>query len=156
MGYIFMKSVLTNKRALHDYLVLEKFEAGLVLAGAEVKSVKNAKADLKGAYVSIDGGGCAKVVNFYIAPYPPAKREQMNYEPLRPKKLLLNKKEINRLAGKQREAGLTIMPISVYIKNKLVKMEIGVCRGKRKRDKREEIRKRDAERKIERVIKRRI
>ncbi|NQU77648.1 SsrA-binding protein SmpB [Candidatus Falkowbacteria bacterium] len=151
-----MKDVLTNKRALHDYQVLEKFEAGLVLGGPEVKSIKNSRADLKGAYISINTKGEPTILNFYIAPYPQAKREQTNYEPERPRKLLLNKKEINYLTQKQKEKGLTIMPVSVYIKNKLVKMQIGVCKGKRKADKREDIKKRDADRKMRRAMKQRM
>jgi len=151
-----MKSIITNKRALHDYQVLEKFEAGLVLDGPEVKSIKNGLGDLKGSYISANNEGEVKIISFYIAPYLPAKREQVNYSPIRPKKLLLTRKEIDYLIGKEKESGLTILPISVYIKNKLVKMEIGVCRGKRKVDKREDMKKKDVEKKMQRAMKHRI
>jgi len=147
-----MKKILINKKALHNYKPIEIFEAGLVLSGPEVKSIKDNRTDLKGAYVSVNLKDGPMIVNFYIAPYPPAKREQAEYNPLRSRKLLLNKKEINYLIGKQQERGLTIMPLKVYTKNTLIKVEIGICRGKKKFDKREEMKKKDTEKDMRRAL----
>lgn len=144
--------ILVNKKALHDLFVLETIEAGLVLSGPEVKSLKGGHADLKGSYISISARNEPIATNLYISPYPQAKREQRTYDPARPRKLLLNKKEINYLAGKQRERGLTIVPLAVYTKNNLLKLKIGICKGKKKFDKREEMKKKEIKRKIERAL----
>lgn len=147
-----MKNILTNKKVLHNFSPLETFEAGLVLSGPEVKSIKNNRADLKGAYINVNPRKGPEIINFFIAQYPPAKHEQVNYDPLRPKKLLLHKKEVNYLSGKQQEQGLTIMPLKVYTKNSLIKIKIGVCKGKKKFDKRAEMKKKDAEKKMRRAV----
>ncbi|MBU4332767.1 SsrA-binding protein SmpB [Patescibacteria group bacterium] len=142
----------TNKKAFHDYKILEKFEAGFVLTGPEVKSAKQGKIDFRGSYVIVPPNTNPQLVNCYIAPYPPALMAQKNYNPLRPRILLLNKKEINSLMGKSKNAGLTILPISIYTKHKLVKIEIALAQGKKKRDKREELKKRETERHIRRSL----
>lgn len=147
-----MKNILINKKVLHNFKPLETFEAGLVLSGPEVKSIKNNRADLKGAYITVNPKAEPTIINFFIAQYPPAKNEQTNYDPLQPKKLLLSRKEINYLSEKQQEKGLTIMPLKVYTKNNLIKMEIGVCKGKKKFDKREEMKKMDVENKMRRAV----
>lgn len=151
-----MKKITINKRAKFDYEILEIFEAGIVLKGYEVKAIKTGNVSLKGSYVVIQptgpqGSPEAWVLNMHIGPYKPAGPIP-DYDPTRSRKLLLQKKEINYLLGKQKEKGLTLVPISVYIKKNRIKLEIGVARGKRKVDKREKIKKREAERRIQRAL----
>jgi len=136
-----MAVLVQNKRAFFDYEILEKYEAGISLIGQEVKSIKNGQISLKGAYVSIDQKPEAYLVNAYIPPYQP--KNAKNYNPTRPRKLLLKKREIKHLLGKSKEKGLTLLPLKVYTKNNLIKIEIGVARIKRKVDKREAIRKKE-------------
>ncbi len=149
-----MPNIATNKKALHDYQVLEKLEAGLVLSGPEVKSIKTGQINLKGSYVSINGKNQVYLVGAHISAYKPAAANQINYQATRNRKLLLNKKEINYLAGKSKERGLTIMPISVYTKGSLIKVELGLVRGKKQYDKRETIKKREIDREIRRKMRR--
>jgi SsrA-binding protein len=144
-------SLSLNKKATHDYKISETFEAGLVLSGAEVKSAKKGQIDLKGAYISLDDNMEAWLVNAYIAPYKPAKATQKNYNPHQNRKLLLNKKELQRIFGKQKEKGVSILPLKVFIKNHLIKIEIGIGTGKKKYDKREDIKKRDFDRRKQRM-----
>jgi len=146
-----MKILALNKRARYDYEILETFEAGLALYGFEVKSVKNGHLSLQGAYVVIKGEE-AYLLNATISPYQ-SKNTPSDYEPTRSRKLLLHKKEIKYLIGKSQEKGLTLVPIQVYTKKDKIKLEFGVGRGKRKTDKRELIKKREARREIERKIK---
>ncbi len=146
-----MKILALNKRARYDYEILETFEAGLALYGFEVKSVKNGHLSLQGAYVVIKGSE-AYLLNATISPYQ-SKNTPSDYEPARSRKLLLHKKEIKYLIGKSQEKGLTLVPIQVYTKKDKIKLEFGVGRGKRKTDKRELIKKREAQREIERKIK---
>lgn len=146
-----MKSLALNKRARYDYQILETFEAGLALYGFEVKSVKNGHLSLQGAYVVIKGEE-AYLLNATISPYQ-SQNTPSDYEPARSRKLLLHKKEIKYLIGKSQEKGLTLVPIQVYTKKDKIKLEFGVGRGKRKTDKRELIKKREAQREIERKIK---
>lgn len=145
-------SIAENKKALFNYEILEKFEAGLVLAGQEVKSVKNRQINLKGAYVSIRNSE-AYLINAHISPYKKAGILK-DYNPTRPRKLLLNKKELKHLIGKSEEKGLTIIPLRVYTKGRgKIKIEIGIGRGKKKYEKKELIKKRDVEREIREKMK---
>ncbi len=145
--------IAENKRAYFDYEILETFEAGIVLSGPEVKAVKGGIVNLTGSYVNIDKAGIVWLTNMHIGPYPPAAGVQQNYNPTQPRKLLLRKKEIASLLGKSRIKGLTAIPLKVYTKGGLIKIEIGLCRGKKKWDKRETIKKREVERKIRQELK---
>jgi len=142
------KILAVNRRARFDYEILEKFEAGLKLAGHEVKSARAGKVSLKGAFVTIHQGE-AYLTNAHISPYQP-KNIPPSYDPTRPRKLLLKKKELKSLIGKQK--GLTIIPLKIYTKRHLIKLEIALAKGKKKIDKREVIKKREAERMIRRVM----
>lgn len=146
-----MTKLIQNKKAFFDYEILEKFEAGLSLRGFEVKSLKNGRGNLVGSRVLIRGEE-AFVVNMDIQPYQPTNAPK-DYDSIQTRKLLLHKKEIKYLAGKANERGLTLIPIRVYTKGNLVKLEFGVARGKKKYDKRETIKKRETRRKIERTLK---
>ena len=148
-----MKILSKNKFANFHYEILEKYEAGIMLSGPEVKAVKNGQISLKGSYVSIDPKNEVWLINSYILPYQPAKSQQANYDPARPKKLLLNKKEINALIGKGKQKGLTIIPLAVYTKKRLIKVEIALVKGKSKIDKRATIKKREVNREIQRTLK---
>lgn len=145
--------ITKNRSAYHNYTILDTYEAGIILSGPEVKSIKKGQIDLKGSYVSVDNNGEAWLVNSYIAAYKPAQTIQRNYNPNQNRKLLLKKKELRLFTGKQKEKGITIIPLSVYLKNHLIKLEIGVAKGKKKYDKREEIKKRDFERRKRNIIK---
>jgi len=142
----------SNEKAHFDYEILESFEAGIVLAGHEVKSVKRGSASIKGAYVKILGNE-AWLLGATVPPYQ-ASNVPTSYDAQRNRKLLLKKKELEYLTGKSQERGLTLVPIKLYNKNGLVKLEIGVGRGKKKGDKRSKIQKREVERTIERTLKR--
>lgn len=146
-----MKTLAKNKKAYFDYKILETIEAGIVLTGPEVKSVKQNQINLKGAYVAITNNE-ANLLNAHIAPYKFAGK--IKYDPKRSRKLLLHKKEIDYLIGKSHEQGLTTLPLSVYLKKGIIKIEIGIGQGKKKYDKRETIKKREADRTIKRAIKR--
>lgn len=139
-----------NKKAFFNYEILEKFEAGLRLLGSEVKSIKNNHYSLQGAYVTIRNEE-AWLMRTTIAPYQP-KNMNMAYDPERPRKLLLNKKELKYLQGKTKEKGLTIVPLKVYNKHGQIKLEIGLAKGKTKSDKREVLKQRIADREIQREI----
>ncbi len=144
-------SLIINKKIYHDYEILQKFEAGLKLYGFEVKSLRNGQGSLRGAYIIVRGDE-AFVVGMNIPPYQPANAPK-EYDPARPRKLLMNKKEIAALAGFEKQKGLTIVPISVYNKSGKLKLEIVVGRGKKKYGKRESIKRRDVERDIGRHLK---
>lgn len=145
-----VKVVARNRKARHDYFVLETLEAGIALKGTEIKSIRAGQISLKEAYVRVNGEE-AWLVNAHVAPYDPASRE--NHDPLREKKLLLHKREIENLYAEVRQKGTTIIPLQVYLRNGKAKVEIGVVKGKRKYDKREAIKKRDAQRDIDRAFK---
>jgi SsrA-binding protein len=147
-----LKIVATNRKAKHDYFILETYEAGISLLGSEIKSLRAGQISIKEAYVRIDGEE-AWLVDAHIAPYTQANRN--NHEPKRLRKLLLHKKEIYSLYDEIRKKGVTVIPTRVYLKNGKAKVEIAVARGKRKYDKRHEIAKRDAQREINRFIGRR-
>jgi len=139
-------TIASNKQVFYNYKIIDTQEAGIVLSGPEVKSIKKGQMDLKGSYVEIDAGGEAWLTNSYIAPYKPAKTAEKNYNPNAPRKLLLTKREIRFLIGKQKERGFSIVPVEVYLKNNFIKIKIGIAKGKKKFDKREDIKKRDFER----------
>lgn len=144
-------SYAENRRAFHDYEILEKFEAGIILEGHEVKSVKTGKLSIKGSYVKVLDGEVF-LVGAVISPYQP-KNTPNDYDPQRDRKLLLNKKEITGLIGKSKEKNLTIVPLKVYTKRSIIKIEIGLAKARKKYDKRASIRKKEEERKIDRVLK---
>lgn len=142
-----------NKEGLFDYQALEIFQAGIVLTGPEVKSVKNSQISLKGSYISIDRENQAWLVNCHVAGYKPAQNVQQKYEPEHRRKLLLHKKEIVSMLVKSKQKGLTIIPTCVYTINGLVKLDIAIARGKTAIDKRENIKKREVEREIRSSLK---
>ena len=146
-----MAVLAENKKAYFQYEVLEKFEAGLVLTGQEVKSIKSGRINLAGAYVILRGGE-VYLVNANVPPYQP-KNLLTPYEPVRPRKLLLKKSEIKYLIGKSEQKHLTLIPLRVYTKKGKIKLEFGIGRGRKKVDKKELIKKRETEREIERELK---
>jgi SsrA-binding protein len=145
--------VATNRRARHKFELVEKLEAGIVLTGTEVKSLRNGKAQMSDAYAVVDDGE-VWLRNLHIPPYEPASRE--NHEPERPRKLLLHRGEIERLVGKTAEKGLTLIPTRVYFKGPRAKVELALARGKEGRDRRREIAARDVRRDVEREFKGRM
>ncbi|MDI6778487.1 MAG: SsrA-binding protein SmpB [Patescibacteria group bacterium] len=149
-----MSVLAINKRANFDYDISEKYEAGLVLRGYEVKSVKTRHISLKGSFVTVKGNELY-LTNANIPLYKHAG-VIVNYNPTQPRKLLLHKAEISTLIGKSRAHGLTLVPIRVYTKRGLLKLEFGVGKGRKKHDKREVIKKRESDRKIERALKNRF
>jgi SsrA-binding protein len=144
-----MADIATNKQASYRYHLLERWEAGLVLTGTEVKSLRGGKAQLKDGYAQVSDGE-VWLHNMHIPPYQPASRE--NHEPERPRKLLLKRKEIERLIGTTAEKGLTLVPTRVYFKGPYAKVEIALARGKDLYDKRRAIKDRDQKRDIERAM----
>jgi len=143
------RPIATNRRARFEYEVLERVEAGMVLLGPEVKSLRAGKASLADAYALIRRGEIW-LQNLHIAPYDAASRE--NPDSKRERKLLLHRAEIARLEGKVKERGLTLIPLSLYFKDGRAKVELGLCRGKRAHDKRESIRKRESDRELARAL----
>jgi len=147
-----IKVIATNRKAGRDFHLEERHEAGLVLAGTEIKSIRAGMVNLSDGYVQPRDGELW-LFNVHIAPYDPAGR--YGHEPHRPRKLLLHRREIARLVSRVQERGYTIVPVKLYLKEGLAKVEIALARGKRKYDKREAIAKRDAEREIDRALKER-
>lgn len=147
-----IKIITVNKQAPHDYFIEDTLEAGLVLKGTEVKSLRQGRANLKDAYARIKNGE-VYLHQMNISVYPFAYYD--NHEPERPRKLLLHKQEIKRLYGKINEKGFSLIPLKVYFKSGKAKVLLGLARGKRKFDKREEIKRRDAKRDLDREIRRR-
>lgn len=146
-----VKVVATNRKASHDYAILDRLEAGIALQGSEIKSIRAGQINLREGYVEIIRRE-AWLVNVNISPYDPASR--MNHDPLRRKRLLLHRKEIARLQEAQQQKGLTIVPLRAYLKRGMAKVEIALARGLRKYDKRQAIAKKDAEREMRRAISR--
>lgn len=144
------KLVAQNKKAYHDYFIEETFETGIVLVGTEVKSIRQGGGSVKESFIRIKDGE-AFILNMHINPYD--KGNIFNKDPLRTRKLLLHKSEINKLIGEISTKGMTIVPLKVYIKGSLVKVEIGLARGKKLHDKRSDIAKKDARRENERDFK---
>ena len=151
-----MSISIKNKKVYFDYEILETFEAGLILAGPEVKSVKAGQINLKGSYISLDNNEEAWLINAHISSYQPAAGAQQDYDPTRSRKLLLHKKQIRKMIGKLKQKGLTAMPLRVYTSHTFVKIEIGICRGKKQHDKRESLKKRDTEKRITQAMKNRF
>ena len=145
-----VKLVANNKKAYHDYFILETFEAGIALSGTEVKSIRMGKCSIKEAFVRVEKGEVF-IYGVHISPYE--KGNIFNKDPLRVRKLVLHRSEINKLLGKTKEQGITIMPLKVYLKGSLVKMEIGLARGKKLYDKRQDIAKKDQKREAQREFK---
>jgi SsrA-binding protein len=143
------RDVAVNRRAYHDYFIDDKLEAGIMLTGTEVKSVRNGRTNLRDGFVRIDGNE-AWLENVHISPY--AQANLMNHEPMRPRKLLLHRKEISSLIGKVRQKGYTLIPLRVYFSRNHAKVEVGLARGKKQYDKREAIAERDAKRDIARAM----
>ncbi len=146
-----MKTVCTHPTAHKDYLIEEKYEAGLVLKGSEVKSLRNGTASVKESFALIRENQ-VRLVNCYIAPYESAN--VFNHEPRRERKLLLNTHEIKRLIGKTTVRGYTLVPLRIYFKNGIAKLEFALAKGKKTRDKREDIKRREAEMDMRKAIKR--
>jgi SsrA-binding protein len=142
-----IKVISDNRKAYHDYFVEEKLEAGIILTGTEIKSIRNGRVNLKDSYARIDNGE-VWLYQMHISPYEQGNR--FNHDPLRKRKLLLNHSEIIKLIGKVQQQGLTLVPTKIYLKRGLAKIELGVCRGKKNYDKRQDIAERDAKREIER------
>lgn len=147
-----MTQFAVNKKARHDYTILDSFEAGVVLSGHEVKSVRSGSVNLKGSYISISPSHEVMLHNAHIAPYTKATHLKSDYEPTRSRKLLLHKKEIMKLIGMLAQKGLTLMPLSLYSKGNRIKVEVGVAQGKKKADKREDLKKRDIQRDLDRTL----
>ncbi len=145
------KNIATNRRARHEYYIEESMEAGVVLTGTEVKSLRRGKGNLNDSYAQIKGTEII-LYNCHISPYDYGNR--FNHDPLRPRKLLLHKEEIRRLIGKTKEKGFTLVPLSMYFDQKnRVKVELALARGKKMYDKREDLAKKDAEREMARALK---
>lgn len=144
------KLIANNKKAYHDYFILEKYEAGLVLHGTEVKSLRMGKCSIKEAFIRVEDGEMY-IYGMHISPYE--KGNIFNKDPLRERKLLMHRYEINKLKGKIQEKGYTLVPLQVYFKGSLVKVEIGLARGKKLYDKRADIAKKDQRRELEKDFK---
>jgi SsrA-binding protein len=144
------KVLASNRRASFEFFLLEHFEAGIALQGSEIKSVRAGQISLAEAYVEVRDGREAWLINAHIAPYDPASR--YNHDPLRPRRLLLHKREIRELWDEVRKKGVTIVPVKVYLKEGRAKIDIALAKGKRLYDKRDVMAQRDAEREIEREL----
>ena len=144
------KLIAKNPTAFHNYTIESKLEAGIVLSGTEIKSIRSGKVNLKDSYASIKNGECF-IYGMNISPYEHGNI--YNKDPLRTRKLLLNKKDINKLFGLIKQKGYSLIPISLYFKGSLVKLELGIGKGKKLFDKRQDIAKKDAQRKMERALK---
>ncbi len=147
------KRVAENRKARHDYFIDDTFEAGIALVGTEVKSIREGRINLRDSYVEVRGSAHAPelfLIGAHISPYD--QGNIWNHDPLRSRKLLMHRHEIDRIAGKVREKGYTVVPTKVYLKDGRVKVEIGLARGKKQHDKRHEIADRDAKRDIERAL----
>ena len=150
MGAQTVKLIANNKKASHDFFVDDTYETGISLAGTEVKSLRMGKCSIKEAFVRIENGEVI-IYGMHISPYE--KGNIFNKDPLRPRKLLMHKYEINKLMGKIKEKGMTLVPLKVYFKGSLVKVEIGLARGKKLYDKRQDIAKKDQRREAEKEFK---
>jgi SsrA-binding protein len=144
------KLVCNNKRAFHEYFIEERFEAGMVLRGTEVKSLRLGRANLSDSFALVKGGE-AFIHNLHISPYDFGNRE--NHDPERMRKLLLHRKEIDKLFGKVREQGYTLIPLRLYFREGKAKIELGLAKGKKLHDKREDLKKKDMKREIDQALK---
>jgi SsrA-binding protein len=147
-----IKIVSENRKAFHDYFIEERIEAGIILTGTEIKSIRNGRVNLKDSYARVDNGE-VWVHQMHISPYDQGNR--YNHDPLRPRKLLLHRSEINKLAGKVQQQGLTLIPIKIYLKKGLAKVELAVGQGKKNYDKRQALAEREGKRDIERALRER-
>lgn len=145
-----LKTIAVNKKARHDYFVAESFETGIELVGTEVKSIRAGGVNLRESWCGIDNGELY-VKQMHISPYD--KGNTFNRDPLRERKLLMHKQEINRLFGLIKQQGYTLVPLSLYFKGSRIKLQLGLCKGKQLHDKRDDAAKRDAAREIDRAIK---
>jgi SsrA-binding protein len=145
------RDIAVNRRARHEYHIEETFEAGIVLLGSEVKALRDGKANLKDSYGRLEGDQ-VYLWNAHISPYGPAS--QFGHEPTRTRKLLLHREEIERLSGKVKERGLTLIPLRLYFKNGRAKIELALARGKKHHDKRESIKEREVRREMDRAMRR--
>ncbi|MBC9784293.1 SsrA-binding protein SmpB [Heliobacterium chlorum] len=143
------KVLCDNRRARHDYHIEESYEAGMALTGTEIKSLRQGKGNIKDAFARVENGEVL-LYNMHISPFEQGNR--YNHEPRRTRKLLLNKSEIRKLAAAVQQKGLTLVPLKVYLKRGLAKLELAIARGKKLYDKREDIAKRDAQREISRAV----
>ncbi len=144
--------IANNKKARHDYFIDESYEVGIVLTGTEIKSIRAGRVSIKESFCKIDKNGELMIHGMHISPYEQGNR--FNVEPLRDRKLLMHRREINKLIGKLKTSGLTLVPLTVYLnEDGRCKLEIGLARGKKNYDKRDAIAKRDADRKIDKAIK---
>jgi SsrA-binding protein len=146
------KLLATNRKAFHEYFILDKLEAGIALLGTEVKSIREARINLKESYAAVKDGE-AFLLNCHVSPYTHGNRE--NHDPLRRRKLLLHKREIRKLIGKTQEKGLTLVPLRVYLRRGKIKVELGVARGKKLFDKRESERRKETDRETRAAVKQR-
>jgi len=146
------KQVAQNKKAYHDYFIEETFEAGIVLQGTEIKSIRAGKVNLKDSFARVQKGEVF-LHNMHISPYEQGNR--FNHDPVRTRKLLLHRKEINKLIGETKEQGYALVPLKLYLKNGYAKILLGLARGKKKYDKREDLKKKEAKRDIERAFRER-
>lgn len=144
------KLVAQNKKARHDYTILETYEAGLALTGTEIKSIRSGRINLKDGFVRFTNGE-AYLFNVHISPYD--QGNLFNHDPLRSRKLLLHRKQIDKLYGQAKNKGMSVIPLKVYIKNGYAKVLIGLAKGKKEYDKRETLKRKDQERQIQRVLK---
>lgn len=144
-----IKIIATNRKALRDYFVLEHFEAGIELRGPEVKSIRDGRCSIGESYALIDKGE-VQLLNFHVQPYEYSRSD--TYNPIRPKRLLLHRKEIDKVFGQASVKGQTLVPLKVYLKKGLVKVELALCKGKQAGDKREALRRKTADREAERAM----
>ena len=147
-----VKTVATNRKARHDYHIEDTYEAGLVLTGTEIKSIRAGRVNLRDGYATLKDGELW-LMNAHIAPYN--QGSYPNHEPRRPRKLLMHRREINRIAGRIQEKGFTLVPLRLYLKNNLAKVELGLARGKKQYDKRAALREKETRREIDRAVARR-
>ncbi len=145
------KVIAQNKKAHHDYFIEETYEAGIVLKGTEIKSIRNGRVNLKDAHARIDKNGEVQLVNMHIAEYTQGNR--FNHDPTRTRKLLLHRKEIDKLIGLIQQQGYTLVPLKLYIKNGFAKVLLGLGKGTKKYDKREDLKKKQMKRDIDRALK---
>jgi SsrA-binding protein len=144
-----VKTIATNRKARHDFHIDDTFEAGMVLTGTEIKSIRAGRVSLRDSYATLKEGELW-LLNAHIAPYDQGTFS--NHEPRRPRKLLMHRREINRIAGKLQEKGFTLVPLRLYLKNNLAKVELGLARGKKQYDKRAALRQKETRREIDRAV----
>ena len=144
-----VKTIATNRKARHDYFIEDTYEAGLVLTGTEIKSIRAGRVNLRDSFAIVKEGELW-LMNVHIAPYE--QGTYTNHDPRRPRKLLMHQREINRIAGKLQEKGFTLVPLRLYLKNNRAKVELGLARGKRQYDKRAALREKETRREIERAV----